>query len=155
MKIFGLVFIYVCSFCVFAHESSKHNSLDIKVTHSVEKNRLINELYLRDVKPIFKKACFDCHSSQTKYPSYYNLPLIKELIDKDIKDAKRHLVLDGDYPFNGHGSQLDDLLAIESNLESSEMPPLRYRIFNSGSGLTNDEIVVVKKWITEAREILR
>ncbi|WP_127716816.1 heme-binding domain-containing protein [Halobacteriovorax sp. HLS] len=155
MKVIGLLFMYICSFYLYAHGGVEHDLSDIKTSESKEKNKLINELYVKNVKAIFKKACFDCHSSQTVYPSYYNLPLIKELIDKDIKDAKWHLVLDGDYPFRGHGSKLDDLSAIERNLDSSEMPPLRYRIFNSSSTLSKSEVETVRKWINQAREILK
>src|SRR3989338_5754589 len=59
----------------------------------------IRILYNTLARPIIEKKCFDCHSSQTKYPAYYKLPLVKWLIDSDISEAKEHLDFEKPFPF--------------------------------------------------------
>lgn len=107
----------------------------------------INAEYLKDVKPIFRKSCFDCHSSMTSYPWYARLPGAKQLIERDIREAKKHLDLSNDFPFAGHGSPREDLRAIAKSVGDEEMPPLRYWILHSGSRLDDDEKKTVAKWV--------
>lgn len=49
----------------------------------------INQEYLKTVKPIFQKSCFDCHGNTTVYPWYYKVPGVKQLIDNDIDEVKQ------------------------------------------------------------------
>jgi len=114
----------------------------------------INKKYLNDVKPIFEKKCFDCHTSQTRFPWYSKIPGIKQLIQTDIKEAKEHLDMEPDFPFKSHASPLEDLDAIKKSIFKNEMPPLRYRMMHSGSGLTPEEKETVYKWVQFGKEML-
>jgi hypothetical protein len=68
------------------HHKKMHPSSD-EVT-SLEK---INQQYLNDIKPVFQKKCFDCHSSQTRMPWYSKVPGVQQLIAHDIEEAKEHI----------------------------------------------------------------
>ncbi len=115
----------------------------------------INELYLNEVKPIFKRSCFDCHSSSTTYPWYSQIPGVKQIIASDVKEARRHLDFTNDFPFSGHGNPADDLRAINDEVQKGDMPPLRYRILHSTSKLNDDEKAAVKAWIEKSLTILK
>lgn len=114
----------------------------------------INEEYKEKVRPIFQNNCFDCHSQKTRYPWYYKLPIAKQIIDKDISDALPHLDLTNDFPFKGHGTPEKDFKAIEESINNGSMPPLRHRIMHRGSGLNEDELKSVMKWIEDSRKML-
>jgi len=84
----------------FAHGDEKHNAdqnqaVNIKaqqlspVEERYDLYSNINRQYLDQVKPIFEKKCFDCHANTTKFPWYYSIPGIKQMIDDDIKEAKK------------------------------------------------------------------
>lgn len=115
----------------------------------------INEIYKRDVKPIFQKKCFDCHSQTTKYPWYYKLPGAKQLIDGDIKEAKEHLDFSNDFPFGGHGVPVEDLEALGEVAKENSMPPFRYRILHSGSGLSEEDRRIILEWVDRSQKILK
>ncbi|RYZ91045.1 MAG: hypothetical protein EOP06_07235 [Proteobacteria bacterium] len=115
----------------------------------------INELYLKDIKPIFKRSCFDCHSSSTTYPWYSKMPGAKQLIRNDINEAKQHLDLTNDFPFAGHGSPPEDLVAINEQVQDGDMPPWRYRVLHSDSKLTDDEKAAVQAWVEKSLSILK
>lgn len=107
----------------------------------------INSSYLRQVKPIFSRSCFNCHSSNVEYPWYYKLPLIKGVIDKDISDARMHLDFSKDFPFKSHDSSINDLKAINNAITDKSMPPFRYKVLHPGSKLSKEEIRTIKLWI--------
>ena len=44
-----------------------------------------------EVKNIFKKACYDCHSNETKWPWYSHVAPVSWIIEDDVSDGRRHL----------------------------------------------------------------
>lgn len=120
-----------------------------------QKYKKINVQYIRSVKSIFKRSCFDCHGDKTNYPWYYKVPGVKQLIDHDVKEAKKHLDFSQNFPFVSHDTPLKDLDAIGKAVRNTTMPPFRYRIMHGDSKLTEGEIKEVEKWITESKEMLK
>lgn len=114
----------------------------------------INEEYKEKVRAIFKKSCFDCHSQQTRYPWYYKFPIVRKIIDGDVKDAKKHLDMTYDFPFKGHGTPEKDLKAIKGALDKKSMPPLRYRMMHWGSGVSDSEKRTIMEWIENSQKAL-
>ncbi len=123
----------------------------------IEESKLavINENYLKTVKPLLKKSCFDCHSSETQYPWYSKIPGAKQLIASDIAEARSHLDFSGDFPFKSHSSPAEDLLAIEKSIADDTMPPLRYRILHSTNALTHEDKSAIKSWVENSLSKLR
>jgi hypothetical protein len=121
---------------------------------NIEKYKQINELYLSQVKPIFQKKCFDCHSQNTQYPWYYKFPGVKQLIDHDTREAKEHLDYTNDFPFSGHGTPAKDLDAIQDEVKEDSMPIFRYWILHRDSGLTQEEQRIILEWVKSSQAIL-
>merc|ERR1712065_7798 len=114
----------------------------------------INSEYLKNIKPVFQKKCFDCHSNQTKFPWYYKLPVISGMIDKDIKEAKTHLDFSNDFPFLSHDTPKKDLISILDVFEKKSMPPFIYTIIHSESKVSEEDIKKVKVWVEQSLEKL-
>lgn len=117
-------------------------------------NAIINEKY-QTVRHIFKYSCFDCHSDSTKNPWYHFIPGIKGMMDDDVKDAKKHLDLSNDFPFGGHGTQLENLNEIKKQIEDGEMPLVSYRMMHWGRLIENERRDSVFQWIDESIELLK
>lgn len=115
---------------------------------------VINNRYLRDVRPIFKRACFNCHSEQIRYPSYYVIPGVRQLIDWDIREAREHMDMNADFPFKGHGTPLKDLKAILEEVKEGGMPPIYYKILHWKERLTDDEELIIQRWAAEGIKLL-
>lgn len=107
----------------------------------------IGQDFEEKVKPIFMESCYDCHSDQTNHPWYYNIPIVQDMIDEDIAEAKKHLNFTRGFPFQGHGGPREDLTAIRETLEKDEMPPWNYKLMHSGSRLDEREAKIVREWI--------
>lgn len=154
-----LLFILLLGFTdvSFAHEghspkeSKKQTATDKEIEMRFD---TINESYKKDVKSIFQRSCFDCHSQSPRLPWYHSLPLVRDLLESDMKEAKIHLDFSNDFPFKGHGSPMEDLKAIGEAIEDKNMPPFRYKIMHWNSGLSEEERKTVLKWVGESQEIL-
>lgn len=110
----------------------------------------INKIYIMDIRPIFKKKCFDCHTDLKKKPWYYKMPGVKQMMDKDIREAKEHIDMHKDFPFISHESPLNDLKSIKKIGMEGGMPPLRYIIANWDSRLTDAEKKKIVSWTTQS-----
>lgn len=145
------------SFFAIAHEDHHkkhhpHAPVSVEIKTSLEK---INEMYVKDVKPIFQAKCFDCHSSQTRLPWYQKVPGAKQLIESDIAEAKEHLDMEVDFPFKSHATPIEDLKAIDNSISNNEMPPFRYRFMHSANALTAEEKEKVHQWVELGKELLK
>jgi hypothetical protein len=84
------------------------------------------------IKPAFERSCYDCHSDQTHYPWYHSLPIIKGLIDSDIKAGRHHVDFSKGFPFAGKGTQAEMLTDIRNEIAEGEMPIMAYRLMHWG-----------------------
>jgi len=114
----------------------------------------INRAYRRDIMPIFEQKCFDCHSSRTRFPFYYRIPLIHGFIDAQISRAQKTLDLSTEFPFGGHPVFSTDLHRIRHELDENQMPPVYYRFMHQNSTITSDERKLVFKWIEDSQALL-
>ncbi len=106
------------------------------------------------LRPIFVKGCFDCHTHQTRFPWYYKLPIIKGMIDSDIRNAHKKLDMEPGFPFSKRGDVADDLVNIHDELQSSDMPPLSYRFMHWDAKPSKAERDSVFNWINRSLKSL-
>ena len=152
-KILGIGLIFATTLA-YSHEGSSHENGHSKHSQDHKTINQINESYRKTIKPIFQKSCFDCHSSKTNFPWYYKIPGIKQLIDHDIFEAKVHLDMDNDFPFKGHGTNLEDLKAIGDSIKEGSMPPFRYRILHRDTVLNQEEKRQIREWVKQSLDLL-
>ncbi len=155
--------LLVAPLLLLAHGGESHeSSLDSKQVIIIEPTDLvkeqytqINKAYLAQVKPIFKAKCFDCHSTQTVYPWYSKIPGVKQMIEYDIREAKKHLDMTKGFPFISHETPIKDLKSIAEEIDEDEMPPLKYILGHWDARLTPTEKEKVAKWTTESLQLLK
>ena len=97
--------------------------------------------------PIFENSCFNCHSDKTDYPWYHSLPIARQIIDDDIKDARRHLDMSDGFPFGGHAGPADDLQAIKDEVDEGDMPPLQYRLMHWHAKPSSAQADSIRAWV--------
>lgn len=153
------LFVFALAATSSAHEGNNHKTSKKRVEARVAESEKvtydkINETYIRDVKPIFQRSCFDCHSQSPRIPWYHSVPLVHGLIESDMREAKIHLDFSNDFPFQGHGSPKEDLEAIGKSVDEGTMPPFRYKVIHWGSGLSADEKKVILKWTGQSIQLL-
>ncbi len=98
-----------------------------------------------NVGSLFKRACFDCHSSATQWPWYSNVAPVSWLVIRDVEEGRKHLDFskwDEVTDFK-RGNWKEEIF---EELEAEKMPPKMYEIMHSESKLTAEEKAILKKW---------
>ena len=44
-----------------------------------------------DVKQVLRRACYDCHSNETRWPWYAHVAPVSWLLHRDVVEGRRHL----------------------------------------------------------------
>ncbi len=154
----SLIILLLISFEALGHgkvkhvdkKASDHQPLIMKDSFKSVYEK-INMNYKLQVEPIFMSKCFDCHSAQTKYPWYYQIPGINLLMNSHVKEARSHMNMNEGFPFKGHGTPLEDLKELEKTITENSMPPFYYKVFHSDSSLTHKEKNRILLWINNSK----
>lgn len=126
-----------------------------KIVNLEKSYKKINEEYIKNIKPIFQAKCFNCHSSTPKYPFYYKIPGIQQMIDADIKEAKKHIDFSNNFPFISHETPINDIKSLEKIASEGGMPPLKYILGHWNSRLTEKDNEALLKWTEKAIKTLK
>ncbi len=139
---------------IFADEGESRQG-DSRTTAQIP-DSVINQVRagFAPVESIFRKACFDCHTDQTVYPWYHSLPLIRGLIDSDIKEARAELDMSGGFPYVTEMSPQRSLKKIKEEIASGAMPPGLYEFMHWDACLTDAEKDSVYRWVDESLKLV-
>ena len=97
-----------------------------------------------EIKAIFKKACYDCHSNETNWAWYTKVAPSSFLAVKDVNDGRRHLNF-SEWNFNKESKYKEE---IWDEIREEQMPPWQYKIFHSEAKLTQEEKNLLRNWAT-------
>lgn len=90
------------------------------------------------VKSSMQKACFDCHSNNTRYPWYFDIQPLGWYLTNHVRDGKRHLNFDEFMTYNAKkmDHKMEEL--VESQTEGW-MPLESYTSIHSDAKLSQEE----------------
>ena len=97
------------------------------------------------VMSTLRRACFDCHSNETRWPWYANLPVASWLLERDVKAARGQLNFSrwAEYnPFDRAGL-LDRACELAT---SGTMPLPRYLMLHPDARLAQSDIAGLCAW---------
>ena len=102
------------------------------------------------VQAVLERACYDCHSSNTRYPWYAEVQPVAWWLNHHIEEAQEH------FSFAEFGSltqkrQLHKLEELIEEVEEKKMPLPSYKILHSDAELTDDEIKTLTDWAKAVR----
>ncbi len=98
-----------------------------------------------NIGSLFKRACFDCHSTATTWPWYSHVAPVSWLVIRDVTEGRKHLDFsrwDTVTDFK-RGTWKEE---IWEQIDAEEMPPKMYEIMHAESKLTPEEREMIKKW---------
>ena len=148
------IFIITPESHLFAHSHMHHSTEETKFYLSSDIIQKVSVTYIEKIEPIFKAKCFDCHSTQTKYPWYHAIPGIRQFIDGDVKDGLGHIDFTPGYPFRTKHSPLEILTGIKKIAIKNSMPPIEYKIMHWKSSLTKKEREKILEWVNSSRRLI-
>ena len=78
-----------------------------------------------EVAAILRRACFDCHTNETRWPLYSRLAPGSWLMARDVHKGRTHLNF-SEWSAVDEEERADDLQTCWEQVESAEMPPWFY-----------------------------
>lgn len=98
-----------------------------------------------DVVAVLKKACYDCHSNNTRYPWYMNVQPAAWFLADHISSGKAKL------NFSGFGAYPDEkqakkLSEISKEVRDGGMPLSSYTLIHKDARLTDAEKTLIADW---------
>jgi hypothetical protein len=103
------------------------------------------------VKPVLRRACYNCHSNETVWPWYSNVAPVSWLLASDVQDARIKVNFSEweTYPTDIQGHKR---FKVGEEVEEKAMPPWYYSMMHRDSRLSAEERARIKSWATAASE---
>lgn len=99
-----------------------------------------------NVKAIFKKSCYDCHSNEVNYPFYSYLPPASWIVSGDVQNGRKHLNF-SEWDNNKEYKLKEE---IWEEVAKGEMPLSAYTFMHPSAKLTQDEKNAIENWAKDA-----
>ncbi len=99
---------------------------------------------------LVQRACQNCHSQNTKWPSYSHIAPVSWLLTHDVQQARSHMNVSHwqDYSTD---DRVRLLSAIGSATRNREMPPQRYLLLHPEARLSDGERQQIYGWTRNER----
>ena len=116
----------------------------------------ISKLYAvpANVEQILVKACYDCHSNNTKYPWYSKIQPVDWWLNDHINEGKRKLNFD-EFTTYRIARQYKKLYECITEVKEGEMPLSSYTLIHKNAILTDAEKEALFTWCETVRDSIK
>ena len=103
-----------------------------------------------EVAAILERACYDCHSHETRWPWYSRVAPVSWLVAEDVKDGRRHLNFSrwNQYDERRRAGKLREVVELTSE---GEMPLWFYLPLHPSARLSSDDLETLAKWVEASK----
>jgi len=98
-----------------------------------------------EVKEILRRACYDCHSHETRWPWYSRVAPVSWWIADHVEHGRGDLNF-SEWPALDFYAQELAFKDIEEQITKGEMPLRNYTILHPEARLTDDERETILRW---------
>ena len=98
-----------------------------------------------EVTAILRRACYDCHSNETRWPWYGQVAPVSWLLHRDVVDGRKHLNF-SDWSAAAEDRRARRRTAIVEEVSEGEMPPWFYVAAHPAARLSANDIQILRAW---------
>lgn len=104
------------------------------------------------VAECLRRACYDCHSNETRWPWYSRIAPVSWLVSRHVQVARARLNFSDwtDYAYDP-GTESDKLREIAAMIGNGTMPPWYYRLTHPRARLSTADRTTIFAWIERER----
>jgi len=103
-----------------------------------------------DVSRLIRRACFDCHSNETRWLWYSHVAPFSWVIARDVSAARRRLNFSDWTEYTADPeTKKHKLQEIVQSIAGGDMSPWYYRILHSGARLHPNERELIIRWANQ------
>ena len=107
----------------------------------------------RPVVDVIRRACYNCHSSETVWPWYARVPPSSWLVVSDVNEGRGQLNFSRWATYNPY-DRADLLDKICQDVSEKKMPLWQYRLVHPAARLSSDEVAAICAWTKEEADRL-
>jgi cytochrome c551/c552 len=156
LVIVGFLIVVVAAFLILRRPEMRGNFQPPRYPEKLNKKTVaeVGLAYKKDVEPLLKQACFDCHSTNTVFPWYHALPGVQQYLDSHVEHGRHDLDLSNGFPFNTDVPVMRHLRRIARVVKSGDMPLWDYRLMHPNARLSDDQKKIIVDWAESSFEKL-
>ncbi|MDP2721394.1 MAG: heme-binding domain-containing protein [Bacteroidales bacterium] len=109
---------------------------------------IVNNQVPAEVADMLRNACYDCHSNESKYPWYAYVAPVSYLINKDIREGRKHLNF-SDWQGLETTKKLKLLDEISDEVGGGDMPYFIYPPLHPEARLSDADRQKMVDWTTD------
>jgi len=98
-----------------------------------------------EVKAVLRRACYDCHSNETRWPWYARVAPVSWLIAQDVREGRRELNFSTWSQFTG-SRRARKFKEIVEQVEAGTMPQWYYVLLHREAKLAPADKETILKW---------
>jgi heme-binding protein len=103
---------------------------------------------------MFRGACYDCHSYETKWPWYSHIAPVSWLIASDVQGGRQHLNF-SEWPVDDPARAAKRLENASEELGYKDMPPAKYQAIHPAARLTDAQRQQLIQWADQEAKRLK
>ena len=104
-----------------------------------------------DVQNVFKIACYDCLSNNSRYPWYVNIEPVGWMMARHIKNGKENLNF-SEFGAYSERKQTHKLRAIATSIKEGSMPISSYTIIHIDAKLSMEDKKLITDWVAKTKD---
>jgi hypothetical protein len=98
-----------------------------------------------EVAGMFRAACYDCHSEETRWPWYSYMAPISWQIAQDVNEGRRHVNF-SDWPTKTELAR-KKIENMSDEIDDGDMPLKKYTLIHKDARLTADQRDELTQWL--------
>jgi hypothetical protein len=99
-----------------------------------------------EVRAVLRRACYDCHSNETRWPWYSAVAPASWLVAHDVGLGRKELNF-SEWASYYRATRRRKLEWIARKLRERSMAPARYRAMHPEARLSNGERAMLERWV--------
>ena len=98
-----------------------------------------------ELMAVFRRACYDCHSNETKWPWYSRIAPVSFLVARDVHEGREHLNFSrwGESPPDRQAKKTEE---IWEEVSEGEMPLAIYKPLHPEAKLEQADLDLIRAW---------
>ena len=97
------------------------------------------------VRAVLRRACYDCHSNETRWPWYGRIAPVSWLLERDVREGRREVDF-STWNRNDEKRRARKWKEIREQVEQGKMPPPIYTIVHGEARLSAEDRAVLGEW---------
>jgi hypothetical protein len=106
-----------------------------------------------EVRSTLKRACYDCHSNETRWPWYSQVAPVSWFVIDHVNHGRSHLNF-SDWLHYDKSAQSNNLRLIEATVKADTMPMSSYLLVHNEAKLSPDDKIIIIDWAKAERQRL-